>query len=114
VALVDGNYSVSIIDTNGCMNYSDVFPYTPVGINVITEPEEIYIYPNPSQGVFHINFAEGRFKEISITDLTGREILRKQIRASGEKIDLNEQPAGIYIMKLNGINTAFITKLVRY
>ena len=65
----------------------------------IEEPvhQDLSIYPNPAKDFIHI-VMPGDAKEVFISDITGKEVLREN--ASGNKklvIDLRNIPAGLYI-----------------
>ncbi len=81
-----------IVTTNTC--YFDTTagtPCIPTGLqNLVTEDEAIYIYPNPSTGIFTVANATG---EIQVYDLFGRLLLHSNKR----QIDMSSYPAGLYI-----------------
>jgi hypothetical protein len=73
-----------------------------VGVPDQEVQKEISIYPNPSQGIFTMDFKNNTFESvISIYDVLGNCVLNK---ASGNDTHLNfnlsNQTKGIYFMKL--------------
>ncbi len=76
-----------------------------VGLEEILDPTYLAVSPNPSEGFFTLNFNFPSPVEIrmSITDLSGRVVLRqefKNISTSAEVLDLSHKPAGIYLLNL--------------
>lgn len=61
----------------------------------------INIYPNPSQNVFNIEFLNNDTeKELVVYSIDGKLIFNKKTTDFKEKIDLNEYPNGIYLLKI--------------
>ncbi len=65
----------------------------------------MYVFPNPSRGVFELRFNAGRriTGEIAVTDLTGRKVFTSSVDAAGwytTTIDLGSAPHGIYTVQL--------------
>ncbi len=59
-----------------------------------TEKQHVEIFPNPSDGIFHINAENVNHSEIY--DIMGKKI----IRISGNIIDLTNYPSGIYLIDI--------------
>lgn len=78
-------------------------------IPIITETEpksyikQILIYPNPSNGVFNIDFSELHYNEINLQvfDSFGQQIIKESIKQfnSIATIDLTSFPSGTYLIK---------------
>lgn len=68
------------------------------GVGSIASDVGITLYPNPVTGVLYIN-ASIPLQSVSITNLWGSEIYS----GSSAAIDLKTLPAGIYIVRVNGI-----------
>jgi len=75
--------------------------------------ELIKIYPNPSTGDFVIDFSHTKKTgEITIYDIAGKEILKKTTDKGFANINLGEQKAGVYFIKINIDNEIFNTKII--
>jgi hypothetical protein len=61
---------------------------------------EINIFPNPSNGLFHVEQLSQHSLEIEISDINGRNIENKRMHALQDTIDLSAQKAGIYFYKV--------------
>ena len=100
--------------TTGCINSVSidvlVDPCTgTIGGSVQTEKDLLIVYPNPNQGEFTI-ILEGLKNEteyiISITDLSGKEVMNKSIRTSNgmyrTDLDISGQAQGTYMLNVYG------------
>ena len=75
------------------------------------------IYPNPSNGVFTINYDDTRSYrrlQVKITDITGKTIFSKEVACniSTSKIDLSNQPKGIYFLTINSKTDIYTEKII--
>lgn len=74
-----------------------------VGVHQPTvRPSELAVYPNPSPGIFTIDFGEALTSatlSIDIYSSTGQLVLSKQISEEKSQLDLGTFPAGIYFMR---------------
>jgi hypothetical protein len=80
------------------------------GVVSIENTVEIDVYPNPGKGLITVSFSQIPDKEgrIDILDLSGRKITSRQISYITEEFNLENQSAGLYIVKStigNYINT---------
>jgi hypothetical protein len=69
------------------------------------------VYPNPSTGIVNINPAIDGNKQLTVTNMLGEVVLSKELNviAGGIfTIDLTEQPAGIYLVKLGNASQRII------
>ncbi|MCK5821398.1 MAG: T9SS type A sorting domain-containing protein [Bacteroidales bacterium] len=76
----------------------------------------ISIFPNPSNGVFQVEFSADDKTELVITDLTGRVIIHEKYE-SGESlisksINMRDQPKGLYLVSLYTASETKVSKLL--
>jgi hypothetical protein len=74
---------------------------------------EVKIYPNPVKGEFvTVEFNKREIKEISLTNITGKEVLLKKYPFSENKkqVHLNEIPNGIYFLKIKTSEDKIVIK----
>ena len=68
---------------------------TAVGNTSISENKKLFVYPNPSTGIFTISAAAN----IEVYNIVGELILFENNATS---IDITAAPKGMYFVKLNG------------
>ena len=112
-------------NVTGCVNVDSVsvlFDFkecgTGVAENNITD-QPIYLYPNPSNGVFQLQTIDGiKNLEIKIVDLQGRVILEKNyssIQQGGwiKDIDISQVSDGVYLLKYKADNKSYTQKIIK-
>lgn len=73
-----------------------------LGIAEKTKEEiEVRIYPNPTSDVLHIEVANGAFTGGEVFSMQGMRVTRFDTH----EVDLSTQPAGIYLLRVDGSNT---------
>ena len=72
------------------------------------------IYPNPSNGIFTINSEQltNNNEQLTITNITGKIIKKFTIHKSQITINLTNQPAGIYFIKIETETDIYTEKLI--
>ena len=74
--------------------------------------DEIVVYPNPSQGLVHVNLGELQNVNIKVFDIIGSEIFHiANINTSEYDFNL-EESAGVYFVEINAANKSQRYKLV--
>ena len=94
IADQSGNYSVKIVDDNGCENTSDEQSVIITGIANIGK--EVMLFPNPVSSYLVVKGLD-RFS-YSITDITGKQ---RAIGTSNGRIEIPSLPSGTYLIKLS-------------
>lgn len=83
-------------------------------ISIINDlPESsLMIYPNPTSGLIQLNYSNIENASIELLDLSGKLLLKQ--KASGRMvIDLKKYvAAGVYVVKIIGVNKSVIKKIV--
>ena len=107
------NYTVQGTDANGCTNTSviTIKVNSCIGINELNTAQ-ITVYPNPSKGIFELRDIT-EVMHIEVYTITGQRVL-SQSSTESTRLDLSQQPKGIYLLKLsqNGTEAAQY-KLIR-
>lgn len=72
--------------------------------------------PNPTEGFFSVDLTEGSVNEfnLAITDLSGRTVLEKFVSSNKTQVNLNDQEAGVYFVRITtGDKSATKTLLLK-
>jgi|GEM_PF-3446267 len=78
---------------------------------VLNSDEDVVIFPNPVTDFIQIQFGNRSVDAIAITDITGRVIIRKQIK-NNEQIDLSALQKGNYIVTITDTSGSTINKKI--
>lgn len=84
-----------------------------VGVNMYNV-QEISAYPNPTNGGFTIQLEGEEILEVNVYSLRGRLVSSNKEYAPGTQIDISNQPAGTYILRVKntkGLTSKMIQKL---
>ena len=94
-----GNTSFNILETEQLLDYENDF-----------YKNELNIYPNPSSGIFYLDFQPSSDMYVSIKNLNGQTIKTEKLNNSN-LIDLSDQVQGFYIIHITGININKVKKV---
>jgi hypothetical protein len=75
--------------------------------------EPIRVFPNPSNGQFVIELANGFEKQIEVMDLTGRIVLNKTTLEDRTDMNIIDLPNGVYYIRLRSNNDMKVFKVVK-
>jgi hypothetical protein len=109
----DGKYMVEVFNEANCSEIS--IELDVVVVSVEDENSILVIYPNPSEGLFNIEF-DGNISYYEVFDLKGNKIIDKTA-SSGNKasvIDLSNSPTGVYMLVMNINGKTIKKKIVKY
>jgi hypothetical protein len=75
----------------------------------------LIVFPNPAKDKIHIQFQiepdAGTF--ISLTDLTGKEIINKEAKLIFEDLNISSHPSGIYFVKITSAEHTITKKILK-
>jgi hypothetical protein len=105
-------YQLRQTDLDGKTALSNIVVLSTDGSN---ENTVMRAYPNPAKDILHIDImgnarADG---QVSITDLTGKTLIKRQWSSTTGDIDLKALPAGIYFVKYANSSASAIQKIVK-
>jgi len=92
---------------NGNNRIREIAP-EPNGITRPLQNQYVSIFPNPSGGVFQIRNHQFR-SQIEVYNLLGEKVYSSAISGSTLTIDLNNQPAGIYLCRILSENGSLLS-----
>jgi hypothetical protein len=108
-------YRLRQVDFNGAMHYSDW-----VAIEFRPQVSYISVFPNPSDGIYNIQFTGYKEQTVRITimDISGRVIEEKQVAVSQHEeqisMDVADQPGGIYFLSVISGEAKSVYRLVKF
>ena len=111
-ATENGNYNVIFTDANGCSSTSDAFAYISTGV-VLVSTDGFSVYPNPTCGLVYVKLpALAIGARISVLDATCRIVLDRSITSTSTTIELRDQQAGLYFVRLLNGGVPTVVRLV--
>ena len=91
-----GNYSVRIIDTNGCEgDMSAMQFYNSIGMEE-NLADQIALYPNPTQGRVTLELNQLKVASLRVVDATGRTVMDREGCTGVCELDLRNTGSGMY------------------
>lgn len=102
-------YTVVVTNTAlGCTDTATVSVDVVVGLDEGSTPEQLSVWPNPSDGIFHLSgtYLSGA-EEISVVNAQGAVILSS---GTTDQLDLSALDNGYYYLVLKGENSGRVTK----
>jgi hypothetical protein len=111
-------YYVTVTDTNGCVGSDTITISRNVGIAESNADNNISIKPNPSSGIFNIDYKGTELKDavIEIRNVEGQLIYhdkqKKLTNGYQQQISLDSFAKGIYILTIDAQEQTIINKLV--
>jgi hypothetical protein len=91
----NAGYQVAVADDHGCVDTSDVYAVTNVGVEANNMAARIKVYPNPARDVLYI--ASPAAVHAVLTTMEGRVALQV---ANAHSLSLSQLPAGVYFLRL--------------
>ncbi|WP_439882902.1 M4 family metallopeptidase [Pontibacter sp. MBLB2868] len=61
--------------------------------------EDVVVYPNPANAYIRIN-TPSESATVKVLSVTGVELMRADIKASGQRLDISKLPSGIYLISI--------------
>lgn len=100
-------YRLKQVDFDGKFEYSNI-------VSVVVRGEkEVVLVPNPTQGTLFVRgLKDGELHTAIVTDFAGREVLRRSL-AQSARIDLSEQPDGLYFVEIRTPNQTTTQRVVK-
>ncbi|MCB0623646.1 MAG: T9SS type A sorting domain-containing protein, partial [Saprospiraceae bacterium] len=113
-----GNYTVVVVDQNGCELTADPVFFVPNAVNDIDGLRSWRVAPNPfsEEIVLSLELDEPIQGTLLLTDRLGRTLLSRPIEAVGrhqEQLSLQELPAGLYFLHLQTPQGSAVLRIVK-
>ena len=116
----NAQYRVETTNSNGCKAMSDKVNIGKVSIPKVDVRNYFEIYPNPTNGLFYIDFNEGKSATVSITisDIFGKTVISKtsdNYIGTRSLFDLSNFGKGMYFVTIKiGENTGTVKVILGY
>jgi uncharacterized repeat protein (TIGR01451 family) len=104
------DYNPAIVTNTTINNFT-----FPTAIKENGKAEDITIYPNPGNGIYHVKLPENITTSaiIQVYDVLGKLVSDTKAQNNTAQIDLSNQPKGVYIFRINGGNNSFNQLIIK-
>lgn len=109
VGLYDVRLTVSNDYGEDSMLKEEYMDVQPIGINEIDGNNALRMYPNPTNGILHIENTSGEEMNMRIYSLTGHSVFEQTLAEGSTEINLENIDAGIYFVRYITNNQQVIT-----
>lgn len=93
------NYRLDSLATYPCDSSIVLIPHDPTpAIEAEGKPQNLRIWPNPTNGVLHFELPNTRHSILFIADVLGREVKRFALSPGQSQVDLEGLPDGVYFV----------------
>lgn len=90
------DFTITVTDNSGIFNATN---------------ENIEVYPNPTNGLLHLNFESTEYRKIEILSLTGQIIKETSSDSDKTKLDLSELAEGTYFVRIKTEDNVSVIKI---
>lgn len=80
--------------------------------NELDSQLKIAVYPNPANAELYVQWIENRAGSVILTDLTGKVVKSQDVHGIGATLDVQNLPAGMYLLKLTQGNLQTTQRVV--
>lgn len=98
IPTTNANYTVTVTDENGCSN-SASYSVSNADVTNLTNGSFI-IYPNPSSGIFNVDFKDAQNRNVLVFDNTGKLVFDSKSESQKFSLNLNHLSTGTYHLKV--------------
>lgn len=110
-----GTYTVCVTDADGCMECDSTIVIGPAtSIYEAALVDKVSIFPNPSvDGQFSILADKSMLNStFTVVNILGKQVFSSTVKTQKTKIDMTNQPKGIYFIQINTGNTSVLKKVI--
>ena len=100
----NGDYSVVVTDSLGCVKRSEIFTVTDLGFAYISSNYNFKLYPNPTNGNFKLEFNDEVLREVEITDVIGSKVFGPFKISHQKQFNLDQLNEGLYVVSIKENN----------
>ncbi len=75
--------------------------------------QEFSFFPNPSNDILTINNPQAEIQEVSLVNMIGQEVLRKEINDIRSDLDISNLTSGVYIMQVMSNGQKGVYKVIK-
>ena len=84
-------------------------------VDELSDSELFNMYPNPANDVVTIQFTSlpERQTIIELINMSGMQLIHREVQSTREVLDIQSQPPGVYLVKIESNNSCKVKKLIK-
>ena len=110
-ATENGSYAVIVTNASGCSDTSNCVIVETIGLNEFSKLN-VLVNPNPSTGIFNIDFELPTEALLTVLDASGR-VIQSSIITNDSILDLTSAVTGIYYLQINSNDFKKVIRIVK-
>ncbi len=103
-------YRLMQVDFDGAKTYSDVI----TGKTCNQDVSGVQVYPNPSNGLFHIETGSKSSSICRVSNMIGKTVHHSVNNSGSIKLDLSNEPAGVYLLEVEFAAKQEVIRLIKH
>jgi hypothetical protein len=111
IELSKGKHTMTFYPQGNLIFDKFTFINASTGIKPVETANRVSIYPNPSDGIYHIQTAQTG--NLRVSDTGGKLILKDKINRTSHTLDISGEAPGVYILSFQMPNQLYQSKLVK-
>jgi len=84
-----------------------------ITISEILDALSVKVYPNPTDGLFTVEFAVEATYIVTITDMAGKALLKQTVSDLTTQIDISSFSEGVYMLVINDGKNQVVTRIIK-
>lgn len=110
---VNGAYTVMVTNTSGCTATSNPYNVTTVSLQEQIKTESIFLSPNPAHVVITIEHAFNSPTLITVSDLSGKAVLKQVIMGNSIQLPVAAIKSGCYLIELSNDDGKVYSRFIK-
>jgi len=74
---------------------------------------KVNVFPNPFTNQLNLTNTSGNLLNVTLSDISGKEILNREVNSELFSLDTDQIPAGVYVLKINSNKESKFYKLIK-
>jgi beta-glucosidase len=116
--ITPGTYIFKLTVNDGKEKSGDIVTVIVAGSTVtsldnMAKQEDVLVYPNPTSDKFFVNLANSKCAQITMCDITGRQLVQKNINKQTDVVEINVAgfAKGLYLLIIQGEDRMIVKKV---
>ncbi|MCU0441076.1 MAG: T9SS type A sorting domain-containing protein [Bacteroidia bacterium] len=96
----------------GVITFEKTYTKVPTSLSSASKITNVSVYPNPATDMVYIQTELASTAQITLLDITGKEMISQQIDAANNGVSVASLPAGMYLLVVTQNNSRSVSRIV--